>query len=101
MLEAIRFIQQAGVSEIEERNLELADSLKHSLQETPGVAVLSPMERESSSGLVSFAIDGVEPTDAVVRLWDQHRIVVQQVGFPSCVRVSLHFFNTEEEVSRW
>ena len=100
MLEAIRFVQAAGVKEIEERDLDLASRLKQSLGETPGVKVLSPMERGGSSGLVSFAIDGIEPADAVNRLWEQHHIVARQVGFPSGIRVALHFFNTEEEVGQ-
>ena len=100
MLEAIRFIQKIGVGEIEQRNLDLAASMKQALQETPGIQVLSPLERQSSSGLVSFNIDGVDPKEAVPNLWDQHQIVARPVSFPPCIRVSLHFFNTEEEVSR-
>ena len=36
----------------------------------------------------------------VERLWEDHRIAVRQVGFPSGVRASLHFFNTEDEVDQ-
>ena len=100
LLEAIRFVRAAGMEDIEERDLDLASQLKQALGETPGVNVLSPLERSGSSGLVSFAIDGIEPADAVTRLWEQHHIVCRQVGFPSGIRVSLHFFNTEEEVGQ-
>ena len=100
MLEAIRFVQAAGMQDIEERDLDLASQLKQALGETPGVHVLSPLERRGSSGLVSFAIDGIEPADAVTRLWEQHQIVCRQVGFPAGIRVALHFFNTEDEVGQ-
>jgi selenocysteine lyase/cysteine desulfurase len=100
ILEAIRFIQEIGVGEIERRNLDLAASMKHALQEIPGVKVLSPLKEWSSSGLVSFTIDRVDPRVAVSHLWDQHRIVARSVSFPSCIRVSLHFFNTQEEVNK-
>jgi selenocysteine lyase/cysteine desulfurase len=100
LMEAIRFAREVGLAQIEARNLDLAGALKRELQETPGVKVLSPLERRSSSGLVSFAIDGVAPADAVARLWERHRIVVRPVSYPSCVRVSLHYFNTEEEVDQ-
>ena len=100
MVESIRFIQEAGVGEIEERNLDLATYMKQALQETPGVRVRSPMDRGSSSGLVSFEVEGVEPAGAVSHLWEQHRIVCRQVNSLSCIRVSLHFFNTEEEIDR-
>ena len=100
MLEAIRFAQEIGLEDIERRNLDLAASMKEALQETPGVSLLSPIEKESSSGLVSFTIDGIEPKEAVSRLWEQHQIVARSVSLPSCIRVSLHFFNTEEEVDK-
>ena len=99
MLEAINFVQEVGIDEIESRDLALAASFKTGLSEIPGVIVLSPMDRETSSGLVSFSIDGLEPTEVVSRLWERHRIICRQVAFPSCVRVSLHFFNSEEEVA--
>ncbi len=100
LMEAIKFIQEIGLEEIEQRNLDLAASMKQALQEIPGIEVLSPMDRQSSSGLVSFSIDGVDPNYAVSYLWEQHRIVARAVSYPSCVRVSLHFFNTEEEVHK-
>ena len=100
MLEAINFIQRIGVKEIERRNLDLAASLKRTLQEIPGVKVLSPLDEASSSGLVSFSINGVDPKLAVARLWDQHRIVARSVSYPPCMRVSLHFFNTDEELDQ-
>ena len=100
MLEAIKFVQEVGVDEIEARDLDLADACKSALQEVPGVTVQSPMTREDSSGLVTFSIDGLEPPEAVSRLWERHRIVCRQVAEPSCVRVSLHFFNTQEEVDQ-
>ena len=101
MLEAIRFVQEAGVEEIEERDLDLASQLKQSLGETPGVKVLSSLERGSSSGLVSFAINGYRARRrGYPAMGERHRIVARQVGFPSGIRVALHFFNTEEEVDQ-
>ena len=100
MLEGIRFIQGIGVEEIEQRNVDLATSAKEVLQEIPGVKVLTPMDRRSSSGLVSFTIDGADPQAAASRLWERHRIVARSVHFPPGLRVSLHFFNTEEEVNK-
>ena len=100
LLESIRFVQEFGVQEIERRNVDLAGSLKDALKSIPGVNVISPTERESSTGLVSFAIDGLDPEVAVIRLWEDHRIVARQVQFPLGVRVSIHFFNTESEVEQ-
>ena len=100
LLQAIEFIREIGIDLIEQRNLDLAGIMKESLAETPGVRMISPLNRDSSSGLVSFALEGISPVDAVSRLWERHRIVVRPVTFPPGIRVSLHFFNTEEEVEQ-
>ena len=97
-LEATKFIEEIGIHDIEERNLDLADSAKAKLSEIPGVTVLSPSERRDSSGLVCFSIAGQTPVSVVERLWENHRIVVRQVSHPEGVRASLHFFNTEQEI---
>jgi len=97
-LEATKFIEEVGIKNIEERNLDLAESAKAKLAEVSGVTVHSPLERRDSSGLVSFSIAGQEPVPIVEKLWENYRLVVRQVGYPPGVRASLHFFNTEEEV---
>ena len=99
-LEAVQFVEEVGVREIEERNRQLAARLKRQLSDIPAVQVYSPMEPELSSGLVSFALSGWEPPAAVERLWNDHRIVVRQVDFPPGIRASFHFFNTEDEVDQ-
>ena len=100
LLAAIGFVQDVGTKRIEERNLSLASSLKAGLASITGVTVLSPMDGPGCSGLVSFTVDRMEPEEAVARLWDSHRVLVREVPYPSCVRASLDFFNTEEEVER-
>ena len=100
MVESIRFIQDIGVEEIEGRNLGLAAALKSALCEMPRVRVLTPLDGAASSGLVSFVVDGVDPKDGVSQMWENHRIVARSVAYPDCMRVSLHFFNTEDEVAQ-
>ena len=97
-LEATKFVEEVGISNIEARNLNLADLAKTKLAEIPGVTLNSPLERADSSGLVSFAIAGKEPIPIVEQLWENHHLVVRQVDHPAGVRASLHFFNTEAEI---
>ncbi|HIC15570.1 MAG TPA: aminotransferase class V-fold PLP-dependent enzyme [Gemmatimonadetes bacterium] len=99
-LEAIRFVNDPGVAAIEERGLDLSTILKQALVDVPGINLLSPMDRQDSTGLVSLTVDGMTPEEAVNRLWQEHRIVCRQVSFPPGLRISLHFFNTEEEVEQ-
>ena len=100
LLEAIEFMRAVGIEEVQARNLDLAGTMKEALSQTPGVKVLSPFQREISCGIVSIALDGISPQDAVAQLWENHRIVCRQVDFPPSIRLSLHFFNTEEEVAQ-
>lgn len=99
-LEAIKFINDTGVASIEERNLDLSTIMKQALINVPGINLLCPMVRQDSTGLVTLTIDGIAPEEAVTRLWQEHRIVCRQVSFPPGLRISLHFFNTEEEVEQ-
>ena len=98
--EALRFHQEMGSEAVEKRTLALASRLKDALSEIPGVSVDSPREESQSCGLTSFHIQGLDPKEAVSRLWEEHQIVVRQVGELSCIRVSTHVFNTEEEIER-
>jgi selenocysteine lyase/cysteine desulfurase len=100
LLAAIRFVNEIGVDRIEGRNKMLASLLKSRLADIRGVGILSPTDDEQSSGLVTFMVDGIEPTEVVARLWTQDRILVRDVAYPPSVRVSLHFFNTENEVEQ-
>ena len=81
-LEAMRFMQAIGIDAAEARNLDLAGALKAALSQTPGVTVLSPLDRDVSSGIVSIAVSGITPEEAVARLWENHRIVCRPVNYP-------------------
>ena len=98
MLQAVKYVRDAGLEEIEAKDLRLAATLKSLLSEIPGAKVLSSLEPGTSSGLVTFTLEGWEPEEVVAHLWGQHRIICRQVSYPRCVRASLHFFNTEDEV---
>ena len=99
-LETINFIQGVGVEGIEAQTRKLATSLKALLLETPGITVLSPLEGPGVTGLTSFRIEGVDSVEAVEGLWRDHRIVARSVQNPPGIRISLDFFNTEEEVGQ-
>ena len=97
-VEGIRFVQEVGIAAIEERATMLAALLKTRLAAMPHVQVLSPMEGPGQSGLVTFTIAGRDPEETALHLWGTHRLVIRDVKYPECLRASLDFFNTEEEV---
>ena len=84
---------------VENRALDLSSKLKNMLDDIPNVSVLSPRERQLSSGLTAFQIQGAEPDEVVAKLWSDHNIVSRQVKEISAIRISTHFFNTDEELS--
>ncbi len=96
--EAIRFHQELGSDAVERRVVSLSGKLKEALSEIPGVTVTSPRDPAMSCGLTSFQIAGLEPEQAVAKLWNEHNIVIRQVRELAAVRASTHVFNTEEEI---
>ena len=97
-VEGIRFVRAVGVAAIEERATSLAAMLKERLAAMAHVKVLSPMCGPGQSGLTTFTVAGRDPEQTARQLWDTHRMVIRDVKYPSCLRASLDFFNTEEEV---
>lgn len=90
LLEAIETIQSVGIDAIRDRIRELTDRLKEGV---PDERLLSP--REYESGLVS--VDVPDPESTVERL-DERGFRVRSLPSPEVLRVSLHAFNTTEEV---
>ena len=97
-VEGIKFVHEVGIAAIEERATGLAAMLKERLSAMPHVDVLSPMDGAGRSGLTTFTIAGRDPEETARRLWDTRRIVIRDVKYPACLRASLDFFNTEDEV---
>ena len=98
--EAIRFRESLGRTDAEERSLALASHAKAALAEISGVSITSPLEGPGCSGLVTFSVEGWEPRELVNALEAEHSVSIRAVSDPSCVRMSLAFFNTENEVDR-
>lgn len=97
---AIDFLQGIGIHAVHERVLSLAALAVDRLRSISGVTVTSPLHPELTSGLVSFSVAEANPQEVVAYLWERARIVSRWVNDPPGVRLSLDFFNTEEEVDR-
>ena len=63
-----------------------------------GMRLFTPVEAEKSAGLVASDIERWEPERVVEALFKRWKIVSRSIPWPRAVRVSIHFFNTEEEV---
>lgn len=97
---AIRFMEELGSEAVWNRIHRLSSYCRQALQSLPGVTVLGANRPAEFSGLVSFSVEGRDPAQVVEYLFQEHKIVCRSIPHSPLVRVSLHAFNTEEEVDR-
>ena len=95
---AIEFVDDIGLKAIHERTVALALYATERLLKVPGLRMISAHDATMiASGIVSFAISGVEPAVLTAHLWETARIVSRTVPDSACTRLCFHAFNTEEE----
>lgn len=97
---AIGVMETLGMEAAAGRIAQLAAECRRQLAALPGVHVVGSDDPERFSGLVCFTIEGQEPQDIVNDLFHNHGIVSRTIPDPACTRLSLHAFNTEEEIER-
>lgn len=73
--------------------------MKATLNEIPGVNVVTPERWEDSSGLITFTIASLDGRAVSQRLWNDG-IAQRSVEVPSAVRVSCTYFTNEADVIR-
>lgn len=89
--------QELGMEWVHNRIAELGQYAWNTLSKVDGVNILTPKDR--MAGLVSFTVEGVEPPALVERL-AQDKVIIRNIGFPVCSRLSTSFYNTEEDVDK-
>ena len=94
---AIELLLSAGMEEIEARILSLTDYLISGLQ-AKGCTIDTPIaDRRERSGIVSFCHQAVDSAELCRRL-EAAGVIVSLRG--NLIRVSPHFYNTEDELDR-
>lgn len=102
---SLEYLSGIGIGEIEDHVWELRGKL---ISEMEGLGFFceSPRKRELSSGIVTFSKAGLPVEKLTAWLYQERNILVQFRNFsrytvsPQGLRVSLAFFNTEEEVGK-
>ena len=101
---ALELQQQIGRARIEARVRELILYARMRLQQLPGIEFLTPVQLGSWAGLLTFRFPGKTAAEIVQSLALGHRVIASELTWPGAangaVRVSLHMFNTYEEVER-
>ncbi|GER85935.1 hypothetical protein KDW_00970 [Dictyobacter vulcani] len=67
------------------------------LKEIPGLTVLTP--KAGQSGILTFTITGIDETEVVKRLLEQH-IAIRSIPANHSLRVSTGFYNTRAEIDK-
>jgi selenocysteine lyase/cysteine desulfurase len=93
---AVNLLLEVGVPNIAERVLDLTDRLRAGLL-AQGHSVFGPRAREEASGIVSF-VPRQGTAERLLEWFLAHRVQVAARG--GMVRISPHFYNTEEEIDR-
>ncbi|MCD8103722.1 MAG: SufS family cysteine desulfurase [Lachnospiraceae bacterium] len=111
LAEAVRYIQRLGFDWVEEREQSLTALAYSRMKDIPGVRIFGSDDPADHHGILTFTVDGVHPHD-VSEILSASKIAVRaghhcaqplmghlKVG--STTRVSLAFYNTEEEILRF
>ncbi len=108
---AIDYVKELGFEEIEKRERELTKLCFDEMAKIPHVKIIGSDKAEEHCGIITFDIEGVHPHD-VAAIFDADNIAVRaghhcaqplhkQIGVMSSTRVSLAYYNTEEDVHRF
>lgn len=102
---AATYLGLLGVENIMKHNRALQASLMEKLAELPEIVRLSPEEEQVSSGIVGFTFPGLDADDLVKFAWARNILIKTRNLCPAMpnrkgIRISLHFFNTEDEIER-
>jgi L-cysteine/cystine lyase len=90
-------IDDIGLEWVYQRIAALGQYCYNALSAVDGVTVHSP--KDQMAGLLHFTLEGVEPADLTTRLRERN-IIIRELHDPAVNRVSLGFYNTEEEIDQ-
>jgi selenocysteine lyase/cysteine desulfurase len=97
LLASLRWLDGLGWPGVFEHIAGTAAYLKERLRAVKGVKLLTPMEREASSGLVTFASPGLDRQRLPKALGERH---IHHRGIPhyDAIRISTAHFTSREDV---
>ncbi len=95
---AVKYHVDIGRTAIEERVRSLTGYLIEKADSIPKIKVLGTWNTNLKNGLVSLEVERQDASALVPMLEAKHKIVTRAITKLNAARVSLHFFNTGEEV---
>ncbi|MBT8395983.1 MAG: aminotransferase class V-fold PLP-dependent enzyme [Gemmatimonadetes bacterium] len=102
LLAAVEFLNAVGMDRVEARVRFLRKRLEEGLRGMPGVEVVSPADDDLATGMVSFALDGVDSLALQRHLARSAKVrtrVISEYDY-GWMRLSTHIYNLPGEVDR-
>lgn len=107
---AIDYIQELGIDQIHQHEIELIDYLMPKLQEIEGLKIYGPKDNVKRGGLIAFNIDGLHPHDVATAL-DMEGVAVRAghhcaqpllnyLETPATARASFYLYNTKADCDK-
>lgn len=107
---AIDYIQELGIDQIHQHEIELIDYLIPKLQEIEGLKIYGPKDNVKRGGLIAFNIEGLHPHDVATAL-DMEGVAVRAghhcaqpllnyLETPATARASFYLYNTKEDCDK-
>ena len=111
LLAAIEFIEKYGFDFISKREDMLTKRAFDKMKEMPHIKIIGGENAEDHHGIIAFQVEGVHPHD-VSQIFADSDIAVRaghhcaqplhkHLGIMSSTRMSVAFYNTEEEIDRF
>lgn len=96
---AIEWMEQIGLQRIDDRIQALVDHAIEAVDATDGLSLTSPRARPDRSGVFVLKLpEGCDATDLYNDLREDAGILASPVRQPRDFRLSIHFFNTRDEI---
>ena len=111
LAEAIKYIEELGFETIRKREDELTALAFERMKAIPEVHIIGADNAEGHHGIITFTVEGVHPHD-IAAVFDSENIAVRAghhcaqplhefLGVQSTARMSLAFYNDEEDIRRF
>lgn len=107
---AIHYYEKIGFDFIQEQEQSLSIRAMEALRNIKGIHILGSKDPKKHHGIISFTLDGVHPHDIAAILDADHIAIraghhcaqplLKHLGVLSAARVSLAFYNTENEIDK-
>ena len=108
LAEAIRYMQEIGMSEIRAHEKELLAYAWEKFSGIKGITLFGPSDIEKRSGVISFMVDGVHPHDVgsfvaqdgiMIRVGDHcAKPLHKKLGITASSRVSVSIYNDRDDI---